>query len=96
MSDREIMNAKYGGNMKELIYFTAAWCGPCKKFRPLMENLSTKINVRFVDIDANPEMARSFGVRNIPTTVLIKDGVELERFTGARPPQQILESYQNG
>ena len=61
-----------------------------------MENLSTKINVRFIDIDTNPEMARSFGVRNIPTTVLVKDGVELERFTGARSSQQILESYQNG
>ena len=96
MSDREIMNAKYGNKMKELIYFTAAWCGPCKKFRPLMENLSTKINVRFVDIDANPEMARVFGVRNIPTTVLVKDGIELERFTGSKPAQQILESYQNG
>ena len=33
MSDREIMNAKYGGNMKELIYFTAAWCGPCKNLQ---------------------------------------------------------------
>ena len=82
--------------MKQLLYFTAAWCGPCKKFRPLMENLSTKINVRFIDIDSNPGVAQTYGVRNIPTTILVKDGVELEQFTGARSSQQILESYQNG
>ena len=96
MSDREIMNAKYGNSMKQLLYFTATWCGPCKKFRPLMENLSTQINVQFVDIDSNPTMARKYGVRNIPTTILVKDGIEVERFTGARLPQQILESYYNG
>ena len=53
-------------------------------------------NVRFIDIDTNPEMARSFGVRNIPTTILVKDGVEVSRFTGSKPAQQILESYYNG
>ena len=82
--------------MKQLLYFTAAWCGPCKKFRPLMENLSSQINVQFIDIDSNPGVAQTYGVRNIPTTILVKDGVELERFTGARSSQQILESYQNG
>ena len=82
--------------MKQLLYFTAAWCGPCKKFRPLMENLSTKINVRFIDIDSNPGIDQNYGVRNIPTTILVKDGVEVSRFTGSKPAQQILESYQNG
>jgi|TARA_R110001583_G_scaffold144956_1_gene296936 thioredoxin-like negative regulator of GroEL len=82
--------------MKQLLYFTAAWCGPCKKFRPLMENLSSQINVQFIDIDSNPGIAQNYGVRNIPTTILVKDGVEVSRFTGSKPAQQILESYYNG
>ena len=82
--------------MKQLLYFTAAWCGPCKKFRPLMENLSSQINVAIIDIDSNPGMAQNYGVRNIPTTILVKDGVEVSRFTGSKPAQQILESYYNG
>lgn len=82
--------------MKQLLYFTAAWCGPCKKFRPLMENLSSQINVAIIDIDSHPEMAQTYRVRNIPTTILVKNGVEVSRFTGSKPTQQILESYHNG
>ena len=82
--------------MKQLLYFTATWCGPCKKFRPVMESLSSQINIQFIDIDSNSSMAQKYGVRNIPTTILVKDGVEVSRFTGSKPAQQILESYNNG
>ena len=82
--------------MKQLLYFTATWCGPCKKFRPVMESLSSQINIQFIDIDSNSSMAQNYGVRNIPTTILVKDGVEVSRFTGSKPAQQILESYNNG
>ena len=82
--------------MKQLLYFTATWCGPCKKFRPVMESLSSQINIQFIDIDSNSSMAQKYGVINIPTTILVKDGVEVSRFTGSKPAQQILESYNNG
>ena len=82
--------------MKQLLYFTATWCGPCKKFRPVMENLSAQIPIQFIDIDSNSSMAQKYGVSYIPTTILVKDGVEVSRFTGSKPAQQILESYNNG
>ncbi len=96
MSDREIMNSKYGNKMKELLYFTSQWCGPCKRFRPLMEDLSTQIPIQFIDVDSNKSLAQQYGVRNIPTTILVRGGKEISRFEGTKPISIILENYHNG
>ena len=80
--------------MKKLIYFSAKWCGPCKMLGPVMEELSSGgINIQKVDVDSNPEMAKQYGVRNIPTVVLTSNGAEVMRKVGANPKQAYLDMY---
>ena len=80
--------------MKHILYFTAYWCNPCKKTRPIVEELNREqIMAKFfiIDVDIEPEMAQDFEVRSIPTFVLIKDNAEVYRVTGAQTRQQLEE-----
>lgn len=72
-----------------LLNFTASWCRPCKTFAPVLGALARahgdKIDVMRVDIDAWPDLARAFQVRGVPSSILVRDGVEQDRLVGARP-----------
>jgi thioredoxin 1 len=80
-------------NRAILIDFWAEWCGPCKALAPTIEELagkySGKVFIGKIDIDKNPETAKSFGVRSIPTLVLLKDGKEVDRIIGSVPKRTI-------
>lgn len=80
--------------MKHILYFTADWCSPCKKTRPIVEELNREqIMAKFfiINVDIELEMAQDFEVRSIPTFVLIKDNKEIHRVTGAKTKQQLEE-----
>ena len=80
--------------MKHILYFTADWCNPCKKTRPIVEELNREqIMAKFfiIDVDIELEMAQDFEVRSIPTFVLIKNNKEIHRVTGAKTRQQLEE-----
>ena len=51
--------------MKKILYFSAAWCGPCKTLGPIMESASGQVNYQKVDVDDNPELSTKYGIRNI-------------------------------
>ena len=78
---------------KEILYFSAEWCGPCKTLAPRMEKLSNQINYRKIDVDNNQELSSEFGVRNIPTLILIQDGEAINRLVGLQSEQDILNFY---
>ena len=60
--------------MKTAKYFSATWCGPCKQFKPIMQELSDEgYNIEFIDGDENRQMAIDANIRSVPTT-LIMDG----------------------
>ena len=69
--------------------FWAEWCGPCRMVGPIMEELSKdfdgKAVVGKIDVDANQEFAAKYGVRNIPTVLLFKDGELVSRQVGVAP-----------
>lgn len=65
-------------------YFSAVWCGPCKMFKPIMQELSNEgYNIQFVDVDDNKQLASQYGIRSVPTCVVEQNGQELSRFSGA-------------
>lgn len=79
--------------MKQLIYFTAPWCGPCRQLGPIMQEVSQQVSVQKVDVDSNPDLAQKYGIRNIPTVVLTSEGVEVTRKVGLNPKQIYLNMY---
>lgn len=82
--------------MSHILYFTADWCNPCKKVRPIVEELNRDSITKFqlVDVDSEMELAKRFEIRSVPTFVLIKDGKEVKRTTGAQTREQ-LEAFIN-
>jgi len=79
--------------MKQIIYFSAEWCGPCKNFKPIMESVSNSIPVQFVDIDQNPTLAAQYNIRSIPTLIFLKDGQEVNKKPGVLSESQVKEIY---
>ena len=79
--------------MKQILYFSAPWCGPCKMLGPIMESLSGQINYRKINVDNDTELSTKYGVRNIPTLVLLENGEAVNRTTGLQSKQQILDFY---
>ena len=78
--------------MKTIKYFSATWCGPCKSFKPVMnEIVSEGYSVQFIDIDQSPNMATQFSVMSVPTVIIEENGIEVDRFVGSIPKQQVLD-----
>ena len=78
--------------MRHVLYFTAEWCNPCQRTRPVAEELKRDgvIDFIFVDADAELELIEKFGIKSIPTYVLLKDGLEVKRMNGAKTKQDFL------
>ena len=54
--------------MKQLIYFGAEWCGPCKAIKPQLQ--ASGLPIKYVDVDADPKIAEYYSIRNVPTIIL--------------------------
>ena len=77
-----------------LVDFWASWCGPCKMLLPVVEEVANEavgFKVGKVNTDENQELAMKYNVRTIPTLVVIKNGVEVNRSIGVISKEKILE-----
>jgi|SaaInl0LU_22_DNA_1037365.scaffolds.fasta_scaffold10016_4 thioredoxin 1 len=85
------------GNNKVFIDFYADWCGPCKMMMPVLETVSEEFKdseVTFVKVNADEEreLSAEFGVRGIPTFVMIDNGEIKERYSGVQSKQHLIET----
>lgn len=80
--------------MKKILYFSAAWCSPCKTLGPIIESLAGQINYQKIDVDNNQDLSIQYGVRNIPTLILLDENGEVKgRKVGLQTKQDILSFY---
>ena len=73
-----------------VINVTAAWCGPCKMFAPVLEELSENTSIYKVDVDTNQDFAREMNVQGVPATFIYKDGKLAETVSGF-VPKEVME-----
>ena len=79
-----------------MVDFWAAWCGPCRMVGPIIDELSEeyegKAIIGKIDIDLNQQYAAQFGVRNIPTVLVFKDGELVDRKVGVSSKNDYAEA----
>jgi thioredoxin 1 len=81
--------------MKHVFYFTAEWCGPCKKVRPIVEELTKDgYSFQIIDVDIEKELVKKFEISSVPTFILFKNEKSIKRIFGAQTKSQ-LENFIN-
>jgi thioredoxin 1 len=93
--DQEVLKA----TEPVLVDFHAQWCGPCKAMAPALEQVSQemhgKVKVVKVDVDENPKVTGTYGIRAMPTLILFKGGKVAAQHTGAIVQKKKLEDWIN-
>ena len=90
----EVTDSNFDGTVIQsdkpvLIDFWAEWCSPCKVVGPIVDQLSEEFNgkavIGKVNIDTNPDIAMKYGIRNIPTLLVFKNGEVVDKHVGVAP-----------
>lgn len=80
--------------MKTVYYFTADWCQPCKRTRPIVEELNrdqTTAGFQIIDVDVNHELVKNFSIKSVPTFILFDEGVEVNRIIGGQTKESLID-----
>ena len=77
--------------MKRILRFTASWCGPCKSMAMNLETANLGFPIEVVDIDAHPDVATEYGIRSVPTLVLMDENIQIDRIIGTKTVNQLQE-----
>jgi thioredoxin 1 len=81
-----------------LVDFWAEWCGPCKMIAPTIESIAAeyadKLVVGKINVDNEPEISQKYGIRNIPTMLVFKGGVVVDKLVGAMAKPALVSKLQ--
>ena len=84
--------------MIEIVDYYADWCPPCRKLKPVLEDvekeLGGRVKVRKVNVDEDREEAIEMGIGGIPTIVFFKNGKEVDRMVGPQSKQEIIRTVE--
>jgi thioredoxin 2 len=98
-SDDDFVPVAEDATLPVLVDLWAEWCAPCKHITPIVERLGRemggKVKVAKVDVDRSPKTAGRFGVKSVPTLLLLREGREVDRIVGALPEAQIRARVAN-
>jgi thioredoxin 1 len=82
--------------MKNVFYFTAEWCVPCKKTRPIVEEMKREgFEFQIIDADYEQLLVKRFEIKSVPTFILFENEKEVNRMTGAKTREE-LQSFIDG
>jgi thioredoxin 1 len=82
--------------MKNIFYFTAEWCNPCKKVRPIVEDMKREgFNFQMIDVDYEKELVKQFEIKSVPTFILFENSKELNRISGAKTKDELEKFIKN-
>ena len=95
LTDSNFQELVLNSDKPVLVDFWAAWCGPCRMLGPIIEELHDdfqgKAIVGKVDVDNNQQISMDYGIRNIPTVLIFKNGEVVDKFVGVAPKAAIVE-----
>lgn len=75
----------------KVLRFTASWCQPCKMLAKTLEDVETQIPIEVIDIDENQELAMDYGIRGVPTLIMLDGDIEVKRVSGMLMKNQLSE-----
>lgn len=85
----------HGVKMKKVLRFTASWCQPCKILSKTLDEIQPTIPFEVIDVDVHPELAMEFGIRSVPTLIMMDELVEMKRMTGIKTKEQLTEWFKD-
>lgn len=80
--------------MKTVYYFTADWCQPCKKTKPIVEQYNrdqSEVGFQIIDVDGAMELVKAMNVSSVPTFILFDNGEEKRRISGGQTLESLIE-----
>jgi thioredoxin 1 len=93
ITDTNFESEVLGATEPVLVDFWAPWCMPCRQIAPLIDQLADEnagsARVGKVNVDDSPQTAMKYGVQNIPTLIVFKNGQPVSRFVGGKPKSQL-------
>ncbi len=97
-TDANFKETVIDNNGVSVVDFWATWCGPCRMIAPIIEELAhdygDKVAIGKLDVDTNPEVSTHFGVRSIPTILILKGGEVVHKHVGVITKQKLMEKIE--